>query len=165
MLLARRQGVIPPVRIARILAGEGTGQFSTENPQERPKNIRTVPLSVALDYVGAILDESRKEITRLRSGVEEYNQLCNRMESEIDSLLRTSLILPPLPKDREALSGKLSIDDLYVKARAEDSIGLDARQDQSVEKLESFWRDMAQSEDTFETIARYFARASTSFSI
>jgi hypothetical protein len=87
------------------------------------------------------------------------------MESEIDSLLRTSLILPPLPKDREALSGKLSIDDLYVKARAEDSIGLDARQDQSVEKLESFWRDMAQSEDTFETIARYFARASTSFSI
>jgi hypothetical protein len=88
------------------------------------------------------------------------------MEAEIDSLLRASLILPPRPNDRDAVSGKLSIDDLYVKARADDlSVGLEGRPDQSVEKLESFWRDMAQSEDTFETIARYFAKASTSFSI
>jgi hypothetical protein len=64
--LARRQGVLPPVRIARILAGEGTGQFSSAGVAENRPRQRTVPLSVALDYVGAILDESRKEISRLK---------------------------------------------------------------------------------------------------
>ena len=61
--LAQRQGVLPPVRIARILAGEGTGQFSSSS-NNAPQ--RTVPLSVALDYVGEILDESRREISRLK---------------------------------------------------------------------------------------------------
>jgi hypothetical protein len=61
--LAQRQGVLPPVRIARILAGEGTGQFSSSS-NKTPQ--RTVPLSVALDYVGEILDESRSEISRLK---------------------------------------------------------------------------------------------------
>jgi hypothetical protein len=87
--LARRQGVLPPVRIARILAGEGTGQFSSPGPAKSAQK-RTLPLSVALDYVGAILDESRTEIGRLKSEVEEYNQLCNIMEKEVESLLRTS---------------------------------------------------------------------------
>jgi hypothetical protein len=64
--LARRQGVLPPVRIARILAGEGTGQFSSPEAAPSSSGQRTVPLSVALDYVGAILDESRKEISRLK---------------------------------------------------------------------------------------------------
>jgi hypothetical protein len=64
--LARRQGVLPPVRIARILAGEGTGQFSSSAIAEDTPGQRTVPLSVALDYVGAVLDESRKEISRLK---------------------------------------------------------------------------------------------------
>jgi hypothetical protein len=64
--LARRQGVLPPVRIARILAGEGTGQFSSSVIAEDTPGQRTVPLSVALDYVGAVLDESRKEISRLK---------------------------------------------------------------------------------------------------
>ena len=54
------------MRIARILAGEGTGQFSSKEPAPSVVNQRTVPLSVALDYVGSILDESRKEITRLK---------------------------------------------------------------------------------------------------
>jgi hypothetical protein len=117
--LAHRQGVLPPVRIARILAGEGTGQFSSASGGASSSNQRTVPLSVALDYVGDILDESRKEITRLKvsfliglflgrksvfgshhssvveqSEVEEYNQLCNHMETEVDALLRASLTLP-----------------------------------------------------------------------
>ena len=64
--LARRQGVLPPVRIARILAGEGTGQFSSADTTSTSSRQRTIPLSVALDYVGAILDESRKEISRLK---------------------------------------------------------------------------------------------------
>ena len=64
--LARRQGVLPPVRIARILAGEGTSQFSSDDSGRNVPQHRTVPLSVALDYVGAVLDESRKEISRLK---------------------------------------------------------------------------------------------------
>ena len=62
--MARAQGVLPPVQIARILAGEGVGQFSTnEYGQE---NGRSVPLSVALDYVGSILDDERTKIERLK---------------------------------------------------------------------------------------------------
>ena len=64
--LAQRQGVLPPVRIARILAGEGTGQFSSHKYVDTKSPQRTVPLSVALDYVGEILDESRREISRLK---------------------------------------------------------------------------------------------------
>lgn len=92
--LARRQGVLPPVRIARILAGEGTGQFSNVTTTDNALQKRTVPLSVALDYVGTILDESRQEIGRLRSEVDEYNQLCNSMEKEVESLLRSAQGLP-----------------------------------------------------------------------
>ena len=56
------------MRIARILAGEGTEQFSadTSTGSSKAHGQQTVPLSVALEYVGAILDESRKEITRLK---------------------------------------------------------------------------------------------------
>lgn len=146
---------MPPVRIARILAGEGTGQFTAENPQETSSHRRTIPLSVALDYVGSLLEESRREIHRLRSGVEEYNQLCNNMESEIDSLLRASLSLPASQSDRKVQKAKLSIDDLYAKLRSEEPGNVDVSQEQP---LESFWRDMGQSEDTFETISRYFAK-------
>ena len=85
--LARRQGVLPPVRIARILAGEGTSQFGSSGESNNEPQQRTVPLSVALDYVGAILDDSRREIGRLKSEVEEYNQLCNSMEKEVDRFL------------------------------------------------------------------------------
>jgi hypothetical protein len=76
LALARRQGVLPPVRIARILAGESTGQFSSESAMVDAQKRRTVPLSVALDYVGTILEDSRKDISRLKSEVEEYNLLC-----------------------------------------------------------------------------------------
>jgi hypothetical protein len=154
--LARRQGVLPPVRVARILAGEGTGAFSAEGAAANvDKNLRTVPLSVALDYVGTILEESRKEITRLSSEVEEYNQLCNSMEREIDSLLRASYALPPTS---ECASGqppyRLNIDELYAKVRADDTDSNEV----SEQPREAFWRDMNQSEDTFETIARFFAK-------
>ena len=110
------------MRIARILAGEGTEQFSGES---KSGGQQTVPLSVALEYVGAILDESRKEISRLKvrlcllckpcilrrshryayqarlasllvqSEVQEYNSLCNSMEAEVSSLLRASQHVSP----------------------------------------------------------------------
>jgi hypothetical protein len=64
LALARAQGALPPVRIARILAGEGAGQFSVD--KGKTSGAQTVPLSVALDYVGAILDDSRLEISRLK---------------------------------------------------------------------------------------------------
>jgi hypothetical protein len=77
------------------------------------------------------------------------------MESEIDSLLRASLSLPASQNDHKVQSTKLSIDDLYAKLQSEEPDNLDVVQEQP---LESFWRDMGQSEDTFETISRYFAK-------
>jgi hypothetical protein len=156
LALARRQGVLPPVRIARILAGEVTGQFSSESAMGDAQKRRTVPLSVALDYVGTILEDSRKEISRLKSEVEEYNLLCNTMESEIDSLLRASNALPAVAGETLGQpSSRFNIDELYWKVRAEDGDIVDNTSDQP---REAFWRDMNQSEDSFETIARFFAK-------
>jgi hypothetical protein len=156
LALARRQGVLPPVRIARILAGEGTGQFSSESAMSDAQKRRTVPLSVALDYVGTILEDSRKDISRLKSEVEEYNLLCNTMESEIDSLLRASNASPAVSGETLGQpSSRFNIDELYWKVRAEDSDMVDSTLDQP---REAFWRDMNQSEDSFETIARFFAK-------
>ena len=154
LALARRQGVLPPVRIARILAGEGTGQFSTNDAAQEHHKRRTVPLSVALDYVGTILEESRKEMSRLKMEVEEYNQLCNSMESDIDSLLRTSHALPSFDESSERPS-RLNIDELYAKVKAEEGLNTEIISDQP---RETFWRDMNQSEDSFDTIARFFAK-------
>jgi hypothetical protein len=155
LALARRQGVLPPVRIARILAGEGTGQFSSDSAMVDAQKRRTVPLSVALDYVGTILEDSRKDISRLKSEVEEYNLLCNTMESEIDSLLRASNALPAVSGETSGQPSRFNIDELYWKVRAEDGDVVDSTSEQT---REAFWRDMNQSEDSFETIARFFAK-------
>jgi len=64
--MARSQEVLPPVRIARILAGEGTGQFSSDSLGREQVDRHSVPLSVALNYIGGILDESSQEIYRLK---------------------------------------------------------------------------------------------------
>lgn len=70
LTIARLQGQIAPVRIARILAGEGTEQFSSDiSIVGAPTSLsgqQTVPLSVALEYVGTILDESRSCCNRLK---------------------------------------------------------------------------------------------------
>jgi hypothetical protein len=151
LAFAKRQGVLPPVRVARILAGEGTGQFS-ESDSTKSMSRRTVPLSVALDYVGSILEESRKESARLTSEVEEYNQLCNSMENEIDSLLRVSQVLP---SSSSSGMSRLNIDETCAKVRMDDS---ELRVETDDQTREAFWRDMSHSEDTFDTIARYFAK-------
>jgi hypothetical protein len=172
LVLAKKQGVLPPVRIARILAGEHAGQFSIDRPSNKvgqQQQKRTVPLSVALEYVGTLLEESRTEISRLRTEVEEYNQLCNTMENEINSLLRVSGVLPaeptlPLNQGLSSntlsthLASKLSIDDLYSKIRAVDDSDQFAERVIQSDARESFWREMNQSEDSFETISRFFAK-------
>jgi len=147
--------VLPPVRVARILAGEGTGQFSGDAFANQR---RTVPLSVALDYVGNILDESRKEMSRLKSEVEEYNQLCNSMEGEIDSLLRASHVLPPSAEAESASgsvqSSRLNVDEIYCKVLSTDKYTDDVPD----QPREEFWREMNTKEDTFDTISRFFAK-------
>lgn len=66
LLLARELG-LPPVRVLRILGGEGHGQFSTDNTTHiHAVNRGSVPLSVAMDYVGATLDDSTQKIKRLK---------------------------------------------------------------------------------------------------
>jgi hypothetical protein len=155
LALARRQGVLPPVRIARILAGEGTGQFSSAGVMPEQPSQRTVPLSVALDYVGDILDESRKEISRLKIEVEEYSQICNSMEAEIESLLKASQMIPSSKETDDEFSPRINIEEMYTKVRLalDEGEKLDSKAELS---REAFWREMDQSEDTFQTIARFF---------
>jgi hypothetical protein len=156
--LARRQGVLPPVRIARILAGEGSGQFSSE--ASSGNNKRTVPLSVALDYVGTVLEKSRNEASRLKSEIEEYNQLCNSMEEEISSLIRVSCGLSPMVDSGEGLpyDGRLDVDELYAKVKSDEASSV--RDGMSDQVREAFWREMNQTEDSFDTISRFFAKGS-----
>jgi vacuolar protein sorting-associated protein 11 len=155
--LARSQGVLPPVRIARILAGEGTGQFSVDH-SSTDKDKRTVPLSVALDYVGDILDESRGEICRLTAEVEEYAELCNSLQSEVETLLRGQAGEDTTAKVIHADDDtKIDIDELYSRLQATLDDG-PMLQNKTVQSREAFWREMNQSDDRFDTIARYFAK-------
>ena len=157
LALARSQGVLPPVRIARILAGEGTGQFSVKISGAE-KNKRTVPLSVALDYVGDILDESRGEISRLKAEVEEYTELCNSMEAEVEALLSGQQV-----EETDGTGGqkndatKVDIDELYSRLQASLEEG-PKLENKTMQSREAFWREMNQSDDRFDTVARYFAK-------
>jgi len=153
LAMARSQGVLPPVRIARILAGEGTGQFC--DTAKADTNKRTVPLSVALDYVGEILDESRGKISDLQGEVEEYNRLCNSMEVEIEALLNGQ----QNEHDTDIIEKRdtLDIDSLYTRLQASLDEG-PKLENKTAQSREEFWRDMNQSDDSFETISRYFAK-------
>jgi hypothetical protein len=112
--------------------------------------------SLAPEHVGTILEDSRKEqISRLKSEVEENNLLCNTMESEIDYLLRASNALPAVSGETFGQPSRFNIDELYWKVLAEDGDVVDSTSEQT---REAFWRDMNQSEDSFETIARFFAK-------
>jgi len=155
--LARAQGVLPPVRIARILAGDGVGQFSNERSLSNQNDKdNCVPLSVALDYIGAILDESSTEISRLRNDVQEYSQMCNSMETEILELLAPPSINGSPNENNKSNLQEINIEEMY-------STLIQSSHDHSNEKKteassEEFWREMGHSEDRFETIARFFAK-------
>jgi hypothetical protein len=64
LVMARDYG-LPHVRILRILAGEGHGMFNSVR-HEMNNSRCGVPLSAALDYVGAIFDDSTRKIHRLK---------------------------------------------------------------------------------------------------
>ena len=67
LVMARDHGDLPPVRILRILAGEGHGMFNSDKHGANQSLSRCgVPLSAAMDYVGAILDDSSRKIHRLK---------------------------------------------------------------------------------------------------
>jgi hypothetical protein len=149
---------IVPVRIARILAGEGSGQFTSDRPSKERK--KTVPLHVALDYVGSVLEKCSKESFRLRSEIEEYNQLCNTMENEIDSLLRASYVLPTSNSNNgpteTTQNSRLNIDNLLAKVKSDETqMVADGVTEQT---REAFWREIMQAEDSFDTISRFFAK-------
>ena len=148
--MARSHGVLPPVRVARILAGDGIGQF-TEERRGDEENEKSLPLSVALDYIGAVMDEQSQEIDRLKSNIEEYNALCNDMESEINELV--SIEKKGQPSDHPH---GINIAEMYSKL-------MDSPPDNTGEKKselasEEFWRQMEHSSDRFETLARFFAK-------
>ena len=87
--------------------------------------------------------------------MEEYNQLCNSIESEVENLLRASQTIVPSPG--EDFAPRINIEEMYTKVR----MALD--DDEKTENLaelsrEAFWREMDQTEDTFQTIARFFAK-------
>lgn len=154
LALARRQRVLPPVRITRILAGESSGQFSTYDRNTGIASAKaSIPLSVALDYVGTILEESRREIQRLTSEVEEYNVLCNSMEQEIESLMHTSDLRFHADDDKH--TPRMNIEDLYARVRADEN---ETGKQAAAKPAEAFWREMNQSEDSFDVIARYFGK-------
>lgn len=147
--MARLQGVLPPVRVTRILAGEGVGQFCSERNYPGTDSNDSVPLSVALDYIGAVLDESSNSVGRLKNEVQEYNSMCTSMESEIKTLLgKTAGGAGLIHED-------INIDEMY-SSLLEGSHGRARSVERKTEvSSEEFWRELRQSE---ETIARFFAK-------
>ena len=78
LVMAMDHGELPPVRILRILAGERNGMFNCDNRSTNPSlNHCGVPLSVAMDYVGAVLDDSSGKIHRLKVSI----SLCLHLDS------------------------------------------------------------------------------------
>ncbi|KAL9180902.1 hypothetical protein ACHAXT_009707 [Thalassiosira profunda] len=174
LLLAREDRVdVPPVRILRILAGEGAGRFSSDRrgPSEAtPKG--GVPLAAAMDYVGAVLDDAGRKIRRLQNNVDEYGRLCRDMESEIDALRSPGTSAAEADGDggrRRSALPNVDIDDMYSKlCRREEEEGgppsapFPARggddASRSEARKEDFWREMERSDDPFETICFYMSK-------
>lgn len=77
------------------------------------------------------------------------------MEAEVESLLRASQSLPA--SKTEGVSPKINIEEMYAKVRMalDDEDKTESKADLS---REAFWREMDQTEDSFQTIARFFAK-------
>jgi hypothetical protein len=79
------------------------------------------------------------------------------METEIDSLLNTSQTPQTKEETGKHISPRIDIEDMYKKVRLhmDEGEGQDNRAELS---REAFWREMDQSEDNFQTLARFFAQ-------
>mmetsp|Transcript_23120 Transcript_23120/g.35442 ORF Transcript_23120/g.35442 Transcript_23120/m.35442 type:complete len:1153 (+) Transcript_23120:35-3493(+) len=152
--LANSHSVMPPVRVTRILAGEGAGQFSSRCAVGAESIKYAIPLYVVLEYVGMVLKESSIEIKRLNDEVDEFNQLCGAIEREIEDL-----VLGPgrHPKCSVLSKPDINIEEMYTRVRAslEDE---EVAENQSEQSKEEFWREMECSDDRYSTVARFFSK-------
>jgi hypothetical protein len=123
----------------------------------------------------------------MKSEIEEYNQLCNSMEVEVEGLLKASVLSPTLEGrcgqcpylscfrhlnrhglcDRfsgslsQAGSPRLNIEDMYTKlmlSMEDEDSSTSKSENKTNQSREAFWREINQSEERFETIARFFAK-------
>ena len=70
LVMAIDHGDLPPVRILRILAGEGRDMFTSDRlDANRYHHSSGVPLAAALDYVNAVLDDCSSKICRLKVNI------------------------------------------------------------------------------------------------
>jgi hypothetical protein len=77
------------------------------------------------------------------------------MEAEVGSLLRASQSIPA--SKSEQVSPRINIEEMYSKVRM--ALDDDEKTDSKAElSREAFWREMDQTEDSFQTIARFFAK-------
>lgn len=77
------------------------------------------------------------------------------MEAEVESLLRASQSIPT--SQAEQVSPKINIEEMYSKVRM--ALDDDEKTESKAElSREAFWREMDQTEDSFQTIARFFAK-------
>lgn len=150
--LARSQNVLPPVRVARILAGETTGQFQEESrgAAHHSSEQNSVPLSVAIQYIGGVFDESTKVINKLKNDVEDYSRLCDSMEDEISELLSY--------QNNQTTTKHLGIDIDFLYSKVLDDTSDITSEKKSELIAESFWQQMNESSDRFDTIARFYAK-------
>jgi len=149
--MARALGTLPPVRVARILSGDSVGQFTEERMGEANNHGKGVPLSVALDYVGSVMDEHSQEIDRLKNTIEEYNKMCYSMESEINELIDNDIY------GKSTNPNEIDIDGMFAKL-TEPTHESNVSEKKSELASEEFWRQMEQTPDRFETIIRFFSK-------
>jgi hypothetical protein len=77
------------------------------------------------------------------------------METEVDNLLRASQSIPT--SRAEQASPKINIEEMYSKVRM--ALDDDEKTESKAElSREAFWREIDQTEDSFQTIARFFAK-------
>ena len=165
LFMARAQRAeLPPARVARILAGEGSGRFSTPWKVSQPDGPpRGVPLDVALDYIGPVLDGSHAEAARLREELKEYSTLCQEMEEEIE-FLRYGKPKRSEQEKEETMESHLKnlrddIPDMLRRlTEATESFNADDEEMKAEHIREEFFRDIASSKDKSEVVARYFAK-------
>jgi len=165
LFMARAQRAeLPPARVARILAGEGSGRFSAPWKISQPDGPpRGVPLDIALDYIGPVLDGSHAEAARLREELREYSALCEEMEEGIE-FLRYGKPKRSDQQQEETMESHLKdlrddIPDMLRRlTEATDALSTDADEVKAEQVREEFFRDVAFSKDKSDAVARYFAK-------